>query len=97
MAQHEVTFSLPKAEVLHTDLEFVVRRNGSAFGKLLVSKGAVVWRPKSKSWRGKRLTWADFDTFMNKHGRAEHGKPSRRKQGPKKPRLRLRLSPKRAT
>jgi hypothetical protein len=77
MAQHEVKFSLPKAEVLHTDLEFNVRRNGEAFGKLLISKGAVVWRRKGKSWRGKKFGWADFDKFMDKHARPEH---RRRKQ-----------------
>lgn len=52
---HAVTFSLPKAEVLHTDLEFVIKRNGQAFGKLLVSKAAVVWRRRGKYWRGKKL------------------------------------------
>jgi hypothetical protein len=72
MAQHQVKFSLPKAEVLHADLEFTVRRNGAAFGRLLISKGAVVWRPKKKSWRGKRLNWGDFARFMNSHGRPEH-------------------------
>ena len=79
MAKHKVTFSLPKAEVLHTDLEFVVRRNGAAFGKLLVSKGAVVWRRKKKSWRGRKLSWANFDRFMDQHARPEHRKRARRK------------------
>ncbi len=91
MAQHEVKFSLPKAEVLHADLEFNVRRNGEAFGKLLISKGAVVWRPKKKSWRGKKLSWGDFAKFMHDHGRPEHRRRVRRK-----PRRKLRLRLKRA-
>ena len=84
---HKVTFSLPKAEVLHTDLEFFVRRNGAAFGKLLVSKGAVVWRRQKKSWRGRKLSWASFDKFMQEHARAEHRKRSNR-------RGKLRIKPK---
>jgi len=87
MAQHEVTFSLPKAEVLHTDLEFNIRSNGTAFGKLLVSKGAVVWRRKGEYWRGKKFSWANFDKFMNTYGHPEHRRPS----GTKKPRKKLRL------
>lgn len=55
MAQHEVKCSLPKAEVLHADLGFNVRRNGEAFGKLLDSKGAAVWLRGAKYWRGKKL------------------------------------------
>jgi len=69
---HTVTFSLPKAEVLHTDLEFVIKRNGQAFGKLLVSKGAVVWRRRGKYWRGKKLGWTAFDKLMDEHARPEH-------------------------
>jgi hypothetical protein len=69
---HKVTFSLPKRELGHSDIEFVVHRDGTVFGKLLVSKGAVVWRRKSKSWRGKKLGWADFHKLMQKHARAEH-------------------------
>jgi hypothetical protein len=38
--------------------------------KLLVSKGAVVWRKKGKYWRGKKSSWADFDKFMDEYGRA---------------------------
>lgn len=85
----EVRFSLPKAEVLHADLEFNVRRNGTAFGKLLVSKGAVVWRSKGKYWRGKKFSWLDFDKFMDKYGRPEHRRPSGSRPRPKKLRLKL--------
>jgi hypothetical protein len=69
---HKVTFSAPKAEVRHSDFAFLVYRNGGMFGKLLVSKGAVVWRPRSKSWRGRKLGWLDFQKIMQKHGRPEH-------------------------
>ncbi len=72
MAKHNVKFSLPSAELKHADVEFVVYSDGSLFGKLLVSKGAVVWRPRSKSWRGKKMGWHRFSVFMQTHGRSEH-------------------------
>jgi hypothetical protein len=90
---HAVTFSLPKAEVLHTDLEFIVKRNGQAFGKLLVSKGAVVWRRRGKYWRGKKLSWLAFDGVMQERGRPEHRRRPGKKSKPRQTRkaiLRLR-------
>lgn len=69
---HRVTFSLPAREVGHSDIEFLVRKDGRVVGTLLVSRGAVVWRKKGKSWRGKKLGWAEFHEVMQKYGRAEH-------------------------
>ena len=65
---HKVTFSMPERELGKADIEFLVRRNGSVIGRLLVSKGAVVWRKKWKSKRGRQLGWADFHGLMQKHG-----------------------------
>jgi hypothetical protein len=45
---------LPERELGRADMEFLVRRDGSVLGKLLVSKGAVVWRKKWKSERGRK-------------------------------------------
>lgn len=70
---HKVTFSLPDRELGHADIEFLVRRDGRVFGKLLVSKGAVVWRKKWKSRRGKKLGWVRFHQFMQEHGQNERG------------------------
>ncbi len=70
---HKVTFSLPERELGRADIEFLVRKDGGVFGKLLVSKGAVVWRKKWKSKRGKRLGWARFAQLMQEHGRSERG------------------------
>jgi hypothetical protein len=64
---------LPERELGRADIEFLVRRDGSVFGKLLVSKGAIVWRRKWKSKRGKKLDWASFAEIMREHGRNERG------------------------
>ena len=66
---HKVTFSMPEREVGYSDIEFLVRKNGSVLGKLLVSKGAIVWRKKWKSKRGLKLGWARFHELMQEHGR----------------------------
>ena len=67
---HKVTFSMPRErEVGYSDIEFLVRKNGSVLGKLLVSKGAIVWRKKWKSKRGKKLGWARFHELMEENGR----------------------------
>ena len=50
------------------DIEFVVKRDGVRFGTLLVSKGAVEWRPTNKVYR-RRLRWERFDQLMRESGR----------------------------
>jgi hypothetical protein len=70
---HKVKFALPQRELGHADIEFLVFKDGQVFGKLLVSKGAVVWRRKWKSRRGKKLGWVSFDRLMQEHGRSVSG------------------------
>jgi hypothetical protein len=70
---HKVKFAIPQRELGNSDLEFVVFKNGQVFGKLLVSKGAIVWRRKWKSKRGEKLGWTRFDKFMKEHGRPVSG------------------------
>jgi hypothetical protein len=66
---HKVTFSMPEREVGRSDIEFLVRKNGSVVGRLLVSKGAIVWRKRWKSKRGRKLGWARFHELMQEYGR----------------------------
>jgi hypothetical protein len=46
-----VTFSIPERSLRRADIEFVVMRDGVRFGTLLVSKGAVEWRPSNNMYR----------------------------------------------
>ncbi len=41
---------------------------GVRFGTLLVSKGAVEWRPTNKVYP-RRLSWSRFDALMRESGR----------------------------
>ena len=70
---HKVIFNLPRRELGREDIEFIVMRiddSGDAkrFGTLLVSKGAVEWRPTNKVYR-RKLNWARFDQAMRESGR----------------------------
>lgn len=64
---HKVTFDLPKRMLGREDVEFVVEKDGLRFGTLLVSKGAVEWRPTNKVYR-RRLSWDRFDQLMRESG-----------------------------
>ena len=65
---HKVIFNLPRRELGREDIEFIVEQDGRRFGTLLVSKGAVEWRPTNKVYR-RRLNWARFDQAMRESGR----------------------------
>lgn len=80
MAKHQVTFELRDCELGNADIRFRVRRGGAVLGTALVSKGAIVWRPKWQPGRGtggKKLRWIAFDEVMCEYGRPER----RRKRG----------------
>lgn len=67
---HKVTFTLPDRDLGKADIEFLIKSDNVVVGKLLVSKGSVVWRSKNKQ-NGKKLGWKRFDQLMLEHGKAE--------------------------
>jgi hypothetical protein len=71
MADHDVSFTIPERALGKADIEFKIKRNGSAFGRLRVSEGSLVWVPANKTY-GYRLGWATFDDLAEKHGDAGH-------------------------
>jgi hypothetical protein len=64
MADHDVFFTVPEQKLGRTDIEVRVKRNGGAFGRLLISEGALEWLP-AKKWgkSGIRIGWVQFDDF----------------------------------
>jgi hypothetical protein len=66
---HVVTFEVPARPLGVKDLVFKVRKNGSKFGELRVSQGAVVWIPAVKS-KGHRLSWRQLDAFARECGKS---------------------------
>ena len=70
MAKHKVVFKLPERELGKADLEFKVKRDGTAFGTLKVSNGSVVWVQRDATY-GYKMTWKDFDKLMQDNGKHE--------------------------
>lgn len=71
MADHDVFFTIPERELGKADIEFKVKRNGSAFGRLRVSNGSLVWVPVNKKY-GYRLKWSQVDELAQAHGEEGH-------------------------
>ncbi|HLG18096.1 MAG TPA: hypothetical protein VJH03_26880 [Blastocatellia bacterium] len=67
---HDVTFSVPERSLGNADLEFKVKKDGEAVGRLKVSKGSIVWVPKNMTY-GFKLNWIQFDQLMQEHGTRE--------------------------
>ena len=58
MAKHEVTLNISRPiPVGNVDVEIAVRRDGQAFGKVKISKGAIDWMPANKSKTAYYLDW----------------------------------------
>jgi hypothetical protein len=74
MAKNNVTLTIPEKTSLsvgNVDFRFEVRNeDGSLFGKLCVSKGAIVWYPRMTK-RGRKKSWEQFDKFMETSGRRD--------------------------
>ena len=64
---HKVTFDLPRRELGREDIVFVVQKEDKRFGTLLISKGAVEWRPTNKVYR-RKISWDKFDQLMRAIG-----------------------------
>ncbi|MCS6866999.1 MAG: hypothetical protein NZS48_18240 [Gemmata sp.] len=72
MAKHDVMFSIPERQLGKADVEFTIKPDGKAFGRLKISNGTVVWVPKDKTY-GYKMSWVEFDKLLQKHGKAENG------------------------
>lgn len=68
MADHDVFFTLPERELGRADVEFKVKRDGTAFGRLRVSNGSLEWIPANKTY-GHKLSWTQIDDLARQHGR----------------------------
>jgi hypothetical protein len=71
--KHDVTFDLPRRSLGKADVHFRVKVDGVVLGKLEVSKGALVWYPKDRTY-GHKISWSDFDALMRRYPRRERRK-----------------------
>lgn len=70
---HQVTFTVPSRPLGLVNIEFFVKKREKTFGRLLVSKGALVWLPRSGQ-HGYKIFWSQFDRFAQKEGRKGPGR-----------------------
>ncbi len=71
MAEHDVTFTIPERQLGKADIEFKIKRNNQAFGRLRVSEGSLVWVAANKTY-GYKLGWSEFDRLAQEHGSEGH-------------------------
>lgn len=71
-AGHQVSFTIPHRPLGKADIRFRIAQSGRRFGELFISKGAVVWYPRSKQL-GFKLSWSRFDDLVRKYGRRGRG------------------------
>ncbi len=76
---HTVTFSVPTRDLGKADIDFSIKMDGKAFGKLEVSKGSVVWYPKDTTL-GHKASWSRFDQLMKEQPRSERRKKRRERR-----------------
>ena len=62
---YKVTFSVPERELMHSNIEFKVHADGKLFGTLLISKGALVWRPSNKQ-KSFKTDWKRLASLLEK-------------------------------
>ena len=66
---HEVSMSVPKDQVVRSDVEFTIKKNGSKLGHLHISKGNIEWWPAGNKRNKYRMSWATFAEVFEEHGR----------------------------
>jgi len=70
MAKHTVDLRIDhEIPIGNVDVEFPVKTDGKAFGRLQVSKGGVDWMPARSHRSGYWLTWTEFADLIKEHGR----------------------------
>lgn len=69
--KHTATITTSSLELTKADVKFRIFRDGEVFGTLYVSRGAIVWKPKSGK-KNFKVDWTKFDTLMQS-GLKTHG------------------------
>lgn len=69
MPSHKINISIKSGIILNKDVTFEVKSDKSKLGDLLVSKGAIEWRPARKSVKKHKLTWEKFAQLMADKGK----------------------------
>jgi len=63
MARHTASVTVPPFPLTKTGLEIAVDENGEPIGFLIISRGSVDWKDRSKQTTG-GASWSDLRTFL---------------------------------
>lgn len=66
---HSIEMQIPKTQVIKTDVEFIIKKDGKLLGRLNISQGNLEWIPSGNSVKKYRLRWGALDTIMRKYGK----------------------------
>lgn len=66
---HSIEMQLPKTQVVKTDVEFVIKKDGKLLGRLNISQGNLEWIPSGHSVKKFKIRWSAFDSVMREYGR----------------------------
>jgi hypothetical protein len=66
---HSIEMKLPKTQVVKTDVEFIVKKDGKLLGRLNISQGNLEWIPSGHSVKKYKLRWSALDALMRVHGK----------------------------
>ena len=66
---HSVELKLPKTQIVKTDVEFIIKKDGKLLGRLNISQGNLEWVPAGNSVKKYRLRWSTLDTLMKQYGK----------------------------
>lgn len=69
MPNHEVSLEIKHAvNIGNKDVEFPVRVDDKALGRLQISTGSIDWLPSPNSRKGYAMSWSTFAALMEEHG-----------------------------
>ena len=66
---HSIEMKLPKTQIVKSDVEFIIKKDGKLLGRLNISQGNLEWIPSGHSVKKYRLRWGTLDALMKQHGK----------------------------
>lgn len=63
MAQHKVSFELPRREMGKVDTNFYIQKDGAVLGRIRISKGGLDYYPANRK-KPIKINWTKFDGMI---------------------------------
>lgn len=63
MANHKVTFELPRREMGKVDADFFIHKDGSILGQIRISRGGLDYYPANRK-KPIKISWTQLDKLI---------------------------------